>query len=71
MYILASDLFEKDDKYVFKTRNLYVCREFVAFKYVLIFSETNQMIIYICTSEILKTRVLNRFSAHNIHLYLC
>ena len=29
------------------------------------------MIIYICTSEILKTRVLNRFLVHNIHLYLC
>ena len=51
--------FEKDDKYVFKARNS--CREFLAFfrfKYVVIvFFETKQMIIYICTIEILKTRV--------------
>ena len=30
------------------------CREFLAFKYI--FFETKQMIIYFCTSEILKTR---------------
>ena len=42
MYILASVFFEKDDKYIFK-----------AFKYVfIVFFETKQMIIYICTSEI-------------------
>ena len=29
------------------------------------------MIIYFCTSEILKTRVKNRFWVHNISLYLC
>ena len=29
MNILASDYFEKDDKYVFKARNSYVCREFL------------------------------------------
>jgi hypothetical protein len=29
------------------------------------------MITYICKLEILKTRVLNRFSVHNIHFYLC
>ena len=34
------------------------CREFLAFKYVVIvFFETKQMIIYICTLEILKTSV--------------
>ena len=34
------------------------CREYLAFKYVVIvFFEIKQMIIYICTSEILKTRV--------------
>ena len=39
-----------------------VCREFLAFKYVVIvFFETKQMIINIFTSEILNTRVLNRF----------
>ena len=55
---LASDFFEKDDKYKFKARNSYVCREFLAFKYVfIIFFETNPMIIYICTSKIWKTRV--------------
>ena len=48
-----------------KTINTYLklkirvaCREFLAFKYVVIvFFETKQMIIYICTSEILKTHV--------------
>ena len=35
-----------------------VCREIVAFKLVVIFFfKTKQMIIYVCTSEILKTRV--------------
>ena len=29
------------------------------------------MIIYICTLEILKTRVQNRFLVHNVHLNLC
>ena len=54
MQIITYDFFEKDDKYVFKARNLY----FLAFKYVfLVFYKTNQMIIYICASEILKTRV--------------
>ena len=34
------------------------CREFLAFKYVvIIIFKTKQMIFYICTSEILKTRV--------------
>ena len=56
MYILASFFFKKDDKYIFKARN--ACSEFLDFKYVVIvFFETKQMIIYIFTSEILKTRV--------------
>ena len=39
-----------------------VCREFLAFKYVfIVFFETDQMIIYCCISEILKTRVWNQF----------
>ena len=39
-----------------------VCREYYACKNVfIILFETNQMIIYICTSEILKTRVINCF----------
>ena len=34
------------------------CREFLAFRYVVsVFFVTKQMIIYICTSEILKTHV--------------
>ena len=37
-----------------KLENRVVCREFLAF---VVFFETNQMIIYICISEILKTRV--------------
>ena len=58
MYILASEFFEKDDKYYLKLEIRVVCREFLAFKHVVIvFSETNQMIVYICISEILKTRV--------------
>ena len=44
---------------------------FLAFKYVhsYRFFETKQMIIHICTSEILRKK--NGFSVHNIHLYLC
>ena len=58
MFILASDFFEKDDKYVFKTRNSCCEQRILAFEYVLIdFCETNQMINYVCVSEILKTRV--------------
>ena len=59
MYILASVFFlEKDDKYVFKAIIHVACREFLAFKYiVIVFFETKQMIIYICTLEILKTRI--------------
>ena len=59
MYILASVFFSK------KTINTYlkleirvVCKEFLAFRYVVIvIFETKGMIIYIFTSEILKTRV--------------
>ena len=50
MYILASDFFR------------VVCKNFLAFKYVfMFFFETNQMNIYISSSEIMKTRVKNRF----------
>ena len=60
MYKLASFFFSK------KTINSYlkleihvVCREFVAFKYVVIvFFKTKPMIISIFTSEILKTVLL-------------
>ena len=46
-----------------KLEILVVCRDFLAFKYMVFFRffETNQMIIYIRTSEILKTCVWNRF----------
>ena len=55
MYFIAFYFFEKDDKYVFKLEIRVVCKEYLAFKYVLIvFFGTNQMIIYVCTSEILK-----------------
>ena len=53
MYILASDFFKKGDKYVFKARNSGMCKECLAF-------------IYICTSEILKTRVETRFLVHHV-----
>ena len=51
MHILASDFFEKDDKYVFKELEVRVVfREFLGFKYVfIVFIETNSMIIYFCT----------------------
>ena len=48
---LASDFFEKDDKYYLKLEIYVVCGEFLAFKYVF-FEKKNEMIIYICTSEI-------------------
>ena len=68
MYILASDLFRKDGKYVFRARYYYcVWRKFLAFKYVSI----NLMIIYICTSEILITRFLNRFFDTQYPLNIC
>ena len=39
MYFLASDFFEKDDKYVLKARNSFVvCREFLAFNVFIFFS---------------------------------
>ena len=37
MYILASDFFEKDDKYLFKVKTCVVCGDFLAFKYVFVF----------------------------------
>jgi hypothetical protein len=63
MYILASVFFSKKTiKTYLKLEIRVACREFIAFRYVVIvFFETKQMIIYIFTSEILKTRVLNRF----------
>ena len=53
-----------DDKYVFKAS--VVCREFLAFKYLfIVFFFSKQIrwlfIIYICTSEILKTSNWNHF----------
>ena len=59
MYILASVFFsEKTINTYLKLEIRVACREFLAFKYVVIvFFETKQMIIYICTLEILKTRV--------------
>ena len=58
MYITTSDLFENTIDMYLKLEIRLVFREFLAFKYEFIdFLKTNQMIIYICTSEILKTRV--------------
>ena len=67
MYISASDFCEKTINTYLKIEICVVCTEYV----FIAFFETNQMIIYICTSEILKTRVKNQFLLHNIHLYLC
>ena len=62
MYILSSDFFEKEINTFLKLEIRFVCREFLTFKSVIfVFFETNQMIIYKFTSEILKTRVYNRF----------
>ena len=46
-----------------------VCRYFLAFRYeFIVFFKTNHMIIYICTSEILKKLAFKTgFSVHNIH----
>ena len=60
MYILAPDFFEKDDNTHLKIEIRVVCREFVSPKYVLVVFLNNSD-HYICTSKILKTRVLNRF----------
>ena len=43
MYILASVFFEKDDKYDLKLEIRVACREFLAFRYVVIvFSKQNR-----------------------------
>ena len=47
MYILASDFFEKDDKYVLKLEIRVVCREFLAFKYVFIVFLRNKLNDYL------------------------
>ena len=62
MYILASVFFEKTINTYLKLEIRVACREFFAFKYVVIgFFETKQMIIYICTLEILNTHHLTPF----------
>ena len=50
-----------------------VCREFLAFKYLITdFFETNQMIIDIFVhKKSQKLAFKTGFSVHNIHLYLC
>ena len=61
MYILAS-VSKKTINMYLKLEIRVGYREFLAFKYiVIIFLETKQMIIYICTSEIFTTRVENWF----------
>ena len=58
MYILTSVFSKKTINTYLKLEIPVACREFLAFKYVVIvFFETNRMIIYICTLEILETRV--------------
>ena len=49
MYILAFDLFRKDNKYIFKAIYLCCVEEISAFNYLFfVSSETNLMIIYLC-----------------------
>ena len=68
--ILSSDLFE----YIYlntylKLRICVVCREFLAFKYVfIVIFETNQMIIYNCTSEILQVVCLKPVFSNTISI---
>ena len=64
MYILASNFFEKDDKYVFKARNLD------AFKYVFIIFENNQMIICICIRNFENSRLKPGF-LYTIFICIC
>ena len=62
MFILASVILEKTINTYLKLEIRVAFREFLAIKYVVIvFFKTKPMIIYISTSEILKTRVKNRF----------
>ena len=42
MYVLASEFFQKDNKYYLKLEICVVCREFLAFKYVFIFFSRNK-----------------------------
>ena len=71
MYILASFFsLEKDDKYVFKARNSFVCREFLAFKYVFIIFFREKRDDYLHQKS-WKLAFKISFSVHNIHLYLC
>ena len=54
MYILASDFFEKDAKTHLKLEISVVCREFLAFKYVLIyltFKSDDYLYLYIRNLE--------------------
>ena len=39
MYILASEFFEKDEKYILKLEIGIVCREFLAYKFFFFFRE--------------------------------
>ena len=55
MCILASDFLKKTINMQLNLEIHVVCREISAFKHVLSFFETNQMIIFICI-ENLKTR---------------
>ena len=68
MYILASDFFEKEKNTYLKLEIRVVCKEFLAIKYVFsFFFETYQILIYICTLEILKICILNRFGFFGTH----
>ena len=59
MYILASDFFSRKRLLInnLKLEIRVVCRDFLHLNTYLSFFKTNQVITYICTSEILKTQV--------------
>ena len=57
-YLGICSFSEKTIKTYVKLEISVVCREFIAFKYIFIFFQNKLwMIIYICTSEVLKTHV--------------
>ena len=68
MYILESDLFLNEDKYVFKDRNLCCMGEFIFF---FVFFETNLIVICICTSKIFKPHVKNWGFGYAIIIRIC
>ena len=73
MYILASKVFEYDDKYYLKLDICVVCRKLLTFEYVFIVFVRNKSedYLYLYIRNLENSRLEPFFSVHNIHLYLC